>query len=131
VYQLNAFIALKETRTGEDERADMQISKECFRFSKITRRYLILIRCDDRRPNDTFLEFAAKWGRRNATQPVLGARQARHISSSLDESRFFEEKWPTSSDTRPRSPNEAVDVIVLPIKGPDIFPFYKALPASC
>ena len=43
----------------------------------------------------------------------------------LDESGCCEEKWTVSSDARPWSSDEAVDVIVLPTKGPDFFPFSR------
>lgn len=58
VYRLNAFIAVKRARVGEDERADHANEQKIFQFLEICPPIPYLIRCYYRRPNDTFLELA-------------------------------------------------------------------------
>lgn len=58
VYQLNAFIAVKRARTGEDEQADHANEQRMFHFLENCSSIPYMIRCYYRRPQDTFLEFA-------------------------------------------------------------------------
>ena len=56
-YQLNAFIAMKRARTGEDEQADHANEQRMFQYLENCPPIPYLIRCYYWRPNDTFLEF--------------------------------------------------------------------------
>jgi hypothetical protein len=58
VYQLNAFIAVKRARTGEDEQADHANEQKVFQFLENYPPIPYLTRCFYRRPNDTFIELA-------------------------------------------------------------------------
>jgi serine/threonine protein kinase len=58
VYQLNAFIAVKRARTGEDEQADHANEQKIFQTLEKYSPIPYLIRCYYQRPQDTFLEFA-------------------------------------------------------------------------
>jgi hypothetical protein len=56
VYQLNAFIAVKRARLGEDEEADHANEQRNFKFLENYSPIPYLIRCYYRTPKDTFLE---------------------------------------------------------------------------
>lgn len=58
VYQLNAFIAVKRARLGEDEEADHANEQRNFKFLENYPPIPYLIRCYHRTPKDTFLELA-------------------------------------------------------------------------
>jgi hypothetical protein len=58
VYQLNAFVAVKRARTGDDEQADHANEQKMFQLLETNRPLPYLIRCYYRRPSDTFLELA-------------------------------------------------------------------------
>ena len=58
MYQLNAFIAVKRARLGEDEEADHINEQRNFEFLEDYSPIPYLIRCYYRTPTDTFLELA-------------------------------------------------------------------------
>ena len=58
VYQLNAFIAVKRARQGEDEEADHANEQRIFKLLEDYPPIPHLIRCYYRTPKDTFLELA-------------------------------------------------------------------------
>lgn len=58
VYQLNAFIAVKRARRGDDEQADHAHEQEMLQILETKRPLPYLIRCYFQRPSDTFLELA-------------------------------------------------------------------------
>lgn len=58
VYQLNAFIAVKRARKGEDEQTDQANEQKIFQVLERHSPIPYLFRCYYQRPNDTFLEFA-------------------------------------------------------------------------
>jgi len=58
VYQLNAFIAVKRARLGEDEEAGHANEQRKFKFLENYSPIPYLIRCYYRTPKDTFLELA-------------------------------------------------------------------------
>ncbi|KAF7502029.1 hypothetical protein GJ744_009008 [Endocarpon pusillum] len=89
VYQLNAFIAVKRARQGEDEQADHANEQKMFQFLEKHRPISYLIRCYYQRPSDTFLELAPNGSiamllsqyqerEKRGTPQVLGISQLLH-----------------------------------------------------
>ncbi|KAL9123575.1 MAG: hypothetical protein Q9217_007005 [Psora testacea] len=98
VYQLNAFIALKKARLGEDEESDHTNEQRIF---ELLEKYLPiphLIRCYYRTPKNTFLEFVPngsvamllnKYQHRNT--PAFQVLEVTHTLDSQDVHRWMKQ----------------------------------------